>query len=105
MRASSRIGGPGKAAQTPEEGNGRERERERERMGEAGRARSAPEVHSIQVIAPNVRKNAAHKESSRENSHVQGQRLMAGPNCQAGWGKDGAAQTLGQPWLLYKGEV
>jgi hypothetical protein len=34
MRASSRIGGPGKAAQTPEEGNGSwERERERERMG------------------------------------------------------------------------
>jgi hypothetical protein len=30
---------------------------------------------------------------------------MAGPKCQAGQGKDGAAQTLGQAWLLKKGEV
>jgi hypothetical protein len=34
-----------------------------------------------------VRKNAAGKESSREKSQVQEQGLMAGPNCQAGWGK------------------
>jgi hypothetical protein len=47
-----------------------------------------------------VRKNAAHKESSQEKSHVLEQGLMAGPNCQAGQGKDGAAQTLGQAWLL-----
>jgi hypothetical protein len=46
-----------------------------------------------------VRKNT-HKESSREKSHGQGQSLMAGPNCQAGRGKDGTAQTLGQAWLL-----
>jgi hypothetical protein len=25
---------------------------------------------------------------------------MAGPNCQAGQGKDGAAANLGQAWLL-----
>jgi hypothetical protein len=35
----------------------------------------------------NVRNNAAHKESSREKSHVQEQSLMAGLNCQAGQGK------------------
>jgi hypothetical protein len=34
-----------------------------------------------------VRKNAAHKESSWEKSHVQEQGLMAGSNHQAGWGK------------------
>jgi hypothetical protein len=28
------------------------------------------------------------------------QSLMAGSTCQAGWGKDGAAQILGQAWLL-----
>jgi hypothetical protein len=28
------------------------------------------------------------------------QSLMAGPNCQAGWGKDGSAANLGQAWLL-----
>jgi hypothetical protein len=28
------------------------------------------------------------------------QSLMAGPNCQAGQGKDGAAQSLGEQWLL-----
>jgi hypothetical protein len=34
-----------------------------------------------------VRKNAAHKESSQEKSHIQEQGLMEGSNCQAGWGK------------------
>jgi hypothetical protein len=28
------------------------------------------------------------------------QSLMAGPNCQAGQRKDGAAANLGQAWLL-----
>jgi hypothetical protein len=28
------------------------------------------------------------------------QSLMAGPNCQAGQGKDGTAANLGQAWLL-----
>jgi hypothetical protein len=51
----------------------RERERERERgrgwrrLGEQGQCQ---ELNSIQVTAPNVRKNAAHKESSQEKSHV-----------------------------------
>jgi hypothetical protein len=35
--------------------------------------------------AGSVRKSATHKESSREESHVQEQSLMAGSNCQAGW--------------------
>jgi hypothetical protein len=30
---------------------------------------------------------------------------MAGPNCQAGQEKDGAAANLGQVWHLQKGEV
>jgi hypothetical protein len=28
------------------------------------------------------------------------QSLMAGPNCQAGWQKDGTALSLGEQWLL-----
>jgi hypothetical protein len=28
------------------------------------------------------------------------QSLMAGPNCQAGWKKDGADPSLGEEWLL-----
>jgi hypothetical protein len=28
------------------------------------------------------------------------QSLMAGPNCQAGRGKDGVAPSLGEQWLL-----
>jgi hypothetical protein len=34
-----------------------------------------------------VKKNATHKESSQEKSHVQQQSLMAVSNCQAGRGK------------------
>jgi hypothetical protein len=39
-------------------------------------------------------KKAHEKLTSIEQS------LMAGPNCQAGWGKDGAALSLGEQWLL-----
>jgi hypothetical protein len=42
----------------------RERERVQDGAGEAGRARSVPGAHLIQVTAPNVRKNATLKESS-----------------------------------------
>jgi hypothetical protein len=38
----------------------------------------------------------AHKKSPTSIE----QSLMAGPNCQAGWGKDGTAAKLGQVWLL-----
>jgi hypothetical protein len=55
------------------------------RLGEAGRARSVPGMHPIQVTAPKCQENAAHKESSQK-SHVQEQSLMAGSNCQAGRG-------------------
>jgi hypothetical protein len=47
-----------------------------------------------------VRKNATHKESHEKRLTSIEQSLMAGPNCQAGWGKDGAAANLGQVWLL-----
>jgi hypothetical protein len=43
----------------------------------------------------------AHKKSLTSIE----QSLMAGPNCQAGRGKDGTTVILGQAWLLYKGEV
>jgi hypothetical protein len=38
----------------------------------------------------------AHKKSLKSIE----QSLMAGPNCQAGWGKDGTVVNLGQAWLL-----
>jgi hypothetical protein len=59
-------GVPVKQLRSQRKGMGVERERERERdgVGEAGRARSVLGAHPIRVMAPNVRKNAAHKESS-----------------------------------------
>jgi hypothetical protein len=38
----------------------------------------------------------AHKKSLMSIE----QNLMAGPNCQAAWGKDGAAPRLDGEWLL-----
>jgi hypothetical protein len=77
VRASSRIGGPGKAAQIPEEGNGSLTFRERE-DGLVGvreskvSARSTPNPsHGTKMLV----KNAACKESSREKSHIQEQGL------------------------------
>jgi hypothetical protein len=87
--AFSRIGGSGKAAQIPEEGNGR-RERESgmgwERPGEQGHSR---ECTPIRVMAPNVRKNATHKESSQEKSHVHKAKFNGRPKL-PGW--------LGKRW-------
>jgi hypothetical protein len=50
------------------------------------------------AFALSVRK--AHEKSLTSIA----QSLMAGPNCRAGQGKDGAAVNLGQLWLLQKGE-
>jgi hypothetical protein len=48
----------------------------------------------------NVRKNASLKESSREKSHVHRAKFNGRPKL-PGWpGKDGAAQSLGEQWLL-----
>jgi hypothetical protein len=80
-------------------------ERERERKSEMGWERSGEQVQCrelnvIRVTAPNVRKNAAHKESSRERSHVQGAKFNGRPQL-PGWpGKDGTAPSLGEQWLL-----
>jgi hypothetical protein len=100
VSVASRFGGPHKAAQIPEEGNGsleREKARERERVGWAGRKPGEQgqcwECTRSKSQHQNVRKNAACKESSREKSHVQEQGLMVGSNCQAGWGK------MAQCWL------
>jgi hypothetical protein len=47
-----------------------------------------------------VRKNTAHKESSREKSHVHRAKFN-GRLQLPGWpGKDGAAVNPGQAWLL-----
>jgi hypothetical protein len=50
-------------------------------------AHSYTTLMTTQIYNNSVRKSAAHKESSWEKSHVQEQGLMAGSNCQAGWGK------------------
>jgi hypothetical protein len=64
---------------------------ERERAGWGGGGReskvSARSTTRSESLHQDVRKNAAHKESSREKSHIQEQSLMAGSNCQAGQGK------------------
>jgi hypothetical protein len=55
-----------------------------ERPGEQGQCREHTRSESQYQ---NVRRSTAHRESSREKSHVQEQSLMAGSNHQAGWGK------------------
>jgi hypothetical protein len=40
------------------------------------------------------------KKAYEKNLTSIEQSLMAGPNCQAGLGKDGVAANLGQAWLL-----
>jgi hypothetical protein len=40
------------------------------------------------------------KKAHEKSLPSKKQGLMAGPNCQAGRGKDGAAQSLGEQWLL-----
>jgi hypothetical protein len=74
--------------------------RERERMGWGGGGReskvsagSAPQSESLHQMlgkTPLMKKSLTSIEQS----------LMAGPNCQAGRGKDGTAAILGQAWLL-----
>jgi hypothetical protein len=85
--AFSRIGGSGKAAQIPEEGNG---SWERESGMGWGRPRKQGQCWErtwSKSWHQNVRKNSAYKESSQEKSHVQEQSLMAGSSHQAGQGK------------------
>jgi hypothetical protein len=47
-----------------------------------------------------VRKNAAHKESSREKSHIHRAKFNGRPKLPGWLGKDGTAAILGQAWLL-----
>jgi hypothetical protein len=80
---------------------GVERERESRmgggRPGEQGQCR---ECTLIRVTAPNVRKMLLTKKAHEKSLTSIQQSLMSGTNCQAGWGKGGAAQSLGQAWLL-----
>jgi hypothetical protein len=67
----------------------------------AGRARSVPGTQPdpgfrYQILGKTPLSKKAHEKSL--TSIEQG--LMAGPNCQAGQGKDGTAQSLGKQWLL-----
>jgi hypothetical protein len=67
----------------------------------AGRARSVPGTHPHpgfwhQLLGKTLLSKKAHEKSL---TSIQ-QDLMAGPNCQAGRGKDGAAPSLGEQLLL-----
>jgi hypothetical protein len=76
--AFSRIRGPGKAAQIPEEGNGslkRERERERDGVGKGGRARSllgahADPSHSTKMFGKTLLTKKVHEKSLTSKSKV-----------------------------------
>jgi hypothetical protein len=67
----------------------------------AGKARSVPGTQpdpgfQLQMLGKMPLSKKAHQK--RLTSIEQG--LMAGPNCQAGQGKDGTAPSLGEQWLL-----
>jgi hypothetical protein len=68
--------------------------------GRPGEQGQCWECTPIRVTAPNVRKNAAHKESSQEKSHIHRAKFNGRPKL-PGWpGKRCAAAILGQVWLL-----
>jgi hypothetical protein len=67
----------------------------------AGRARSVPGTQPDpgfrhQMLGKTLLSKKAHEKSLTSIE----QSLMAGPNCQAGWGKGGPALSLGEQWLL-----
>jgi hypothetical protein len=53
-------------------------------------------IHSLKVLGKTLLTKKAHEKSLTSIE----QSLMAGPNCQAGWEKDGMAPSLGEQWLL-----
>jgi hypothetical protein len=78
-------------------------ERERESgtgCGRPGEQGQCWELNPIQVMALNVRKNTAHKESSREKSHVHRAKFNGRTKLPDWLGKGGAAPSLGEQWLL-----
>jgi hypothetical protein len=52
------------------------------------------------LSSPLLGKTPLSKKAHEKSLTSIEQGLMAGPNYQAGWGKDGAAQSLGKQWLL-----
>ena len=88
--AFSRIGGPGKAAQIPEES--------RESKVSAGNSTRS------WVSAPNVRKNAALKESSREKSHVHRAKFNGRPKLPGWLGKRWCSSESGPGMAFIGGE-
>jgi hypothetical protein len=63
----------------------------------AGTARSVPGTQPD--LGSRHQKRCSQRKLTRKLTSIE-QSLMAGPNCQAGRGKDGAAQSLGEQWLL-----
>jgi hypothetical protein len=57
------------------------------------------------LLLPSVRKNAAHKESSGEKSHIQEQSLMAGLNRQAGRGMMAQHRLWGRRGFYRRGRL
>jgi hypothetical protein len=69
-----------------------------------GKARTSRSVPGTQP-GPGFRHQMLGKTLLSKKAHEKSltsieQSLMAGPNCQAGWGKDGTAPSLGEQWLL-----
>jgi hypothetical protein len=85
---------------------GVEREREsRMGWGSLGEQSQCQECTQLESQHQNVRKNATHKESSREKSHIQEQSLMAGLNCQAGQGKMEQPRLWERPGFYRRGRL
>jgi hypothetical protein len=60
---------------------------------------SAGNSTQSRVSAPNVRKTLLSRKA-HEKTHVHRARFNGRPKLPAGQGKDGAAQSLGEQWLL-----
>jgi hypothetical protein len=70
------------------------------RPGEQGQCR---ELNPIQVRAPNVRKNATHKESSQEKSHIHRAKFNGRPKLPGWLGKRWCSPKSGQGVAFIEG--
>jgi hypothetical protein len=96
------LGIPVKQLRSQRKAMGIERDRKRAEWGGGGleskvRAGNSTRSESRhQMLGKMLLTKKAHEKSLTSIE----QSLMAGPNCQAGWGKDGTALSLGEQWLL-----
>jgi hypothetical protein len=65
-----------------------------------GRARSVPGTQPDLGVQHQMLGKTPLSKKAHEKTHVHRAKLMSGPNFQAGRGKDGAAPSLGEQWLL-----